>query len=32
MIGVTIQAANAKQAVEQIVQAENAGVPAIWAR
>ena len=31
MIGALIQAAGAPQAVEQIVQAERAGVPAIWA-
>ena len=31
MIGALIQASGAPQAVEQIVQAEQAGVPAIWA-
>ena len=31
MIGALIQAAGAPQAVEQIVQAERAGVPTIWA-
>ena len=31
MIGALIQAAGAPQAVEQIVQAERAGVPAVWA-
>lgn len=31
MIGVAIQAPDAKQAVEQIIQAEQAGIPAIWA-
>ena len=31
MIGVLIQAPNARQAVDQIVQAEAAGIPAAWA-
>jgi alkanesulfonate monooxygenase SsuD/methylene tetrahydromethanopterin reductase-like flavin-dependent oxidoreductase (luciferase family) len=31
MIGVLIQASGAREAVEQIVQAERAGVPAVWA-
>jgi alkanesulfonate monooxygenase SsuD/methylene tetrahydromethanopterin reductase-like flavin-dependent oxidoreductase (luciferase family) len=31
VIGALIQAAGAPQAVEQIVQAERAGVPAVWA-
>ncbi len=31
MIGALIQASGASQAVEQIVQAERAGVPAVWA-
>jgi alkanesulfonate monooxygenase SsuD/methylene tetrahydromethanopterin reductase-like flavin-dependent oxidoreductase (luciferase family) len=31
MIGALIQASGAPQAVEQIVQAEQAGIPAIWA-
>jgi hypothetical protein len=31
MIGILIQASAAPQAVAQIIQAEQAGVPAIWA-
>jgi hypothetical protein len=31
MIGTLIQASAAPQAVAQIIQAEQAGVPAIWA-
>lgn len=31
MIGVVIQAPDARRAVEQVIQAERAGIPAVWA-